>query len=62
MPFSTVMAYFNAPLLALRTLKSDPIVGLPSGLATSLEGIDPDWRVNAQRGLIQSNLMPDKTS
>ena len=62
MPFSTVMAYFNAPLLALRTLKSDPIVGLPPGLATSLEGIDPEWRVNAQRGLIQSNLMPDKTS
>ena len=30
-PFAQVTAYFPAPLLALRTLKSDPIVGLAPG-------------------------------
>ncbi len=53
-PFAEAVGYFPAPLLALRTLKSDPIVGLPPGLAEELDTIDPDWRVNGRRGLIQS--------
>lgn len=52
-PFSEVTAYFPIPLLALRTLKSDTIVGLPSGLAERLEADDPQWRVNGKRGVIQ---------
>ena len=53
-PFAQVMAYLDAPTLCLRTLKSDPVVGLPdSTTAASLDRIDPDWRVNGQRGLIQ---------
>jgi uncharacterized protein with ATP-grasp and redox domains len=50
-PFADVTAYFPAPLLALRTLKSDPIVGLPSGQAQRLDAIDPSWRVNGKRGV-----------
>lgn len=50
-PFSDVTAYFPAPLLALRTLKSDTIVGLPVGMATRLDGEDGRWRVNGQRGV-----------
>jgi hypothetical protein len=50
-PFSDVTAYFPAPLLALRTLKSDTIVGLPHGMAAQLDGEDPRWRVNGQRGV-----------
>jgi hypothetical protein len=50
-PFSDVTAYFPAPLLALRTLKSDTIVGLPHGMAGRLDGEDPRWRVNGQRGV-----------
>lgn len=52
-PFSTVTGYFPAPLLALRTLKSDPIAGLKTGLDAKLNGIDDAWRVNGQRGVIQ---------
>ena len=52
-PFSDVVSYFPAPFMALRTLKSDPIVGLPSGMATRLDGEDARWRLNGQRGVIQ---------
>lgn len=53
-PFSDVMSYLDAPVLCLRTLKSDPIVGLPSAaIAADLDRCDPTWRVNGKRGLIQ---------
>jgi hypothetical protein len=52
-PFVDVAAHFPAPLLALRTLKSDPVVGLPAGLVAQLDGIDRGWRVNGRRGLVQ---------
>jgi hypothetical protein len=50
-PFRDVTASFPAPLLALRTLKSDPIVGLPAGAASALDRADPAWRVNGRRGV-----------
>jgi hypothetical protein len=46
-------SYFPAPLLLLRTMKSDAVVGLPVGLAERLDAVDRDWRINARRGLIQ---------
>jgi uncharacterized protein with ATP-grasp and redox domains len=52
-PFADVLAYFPAPLVALRTLKSDPIIGLPAGKATELDAADARWRVNGKRGIIQ---------
>jgi hypothetical protein len=54
-PFAEVTSYFPAPLLALRTLKSDPVVGLPTGLASKLDAEDPEWRINGRRGIIQGN-------
>jgi len=53
MPFADVTGYFPAPLLALRTLKSEPLVGLPPGLAARLDAEDAGWRVNGRRGIIQ---------
>jgi hypothetical protein len=50
-PFADVTASFPAPLLALRTLKSDPIVGLAPGAAELLDRADPAWRVNGRRGV-----------
>lgn len=50
-PFPDVAAYFPAPLLALRTLKSDPIAGLRPGRAEELDGLDARWRVNGKRGV-----------
>lgn len=52
-PFVAVTDYFPAPLLALRTLKSDPVVGLPAGMDEKLNGMDARWRVNGRRGVIQ---------
>ena len=50
-PFAAVTGYFPAPLLALRTLKSDPIVGLRPSLAQQLDSVDARWRVNGQRAV-----------
>ena len=52
-PFPHVMQGFPAPIVAMRTLKSDPVVGLQPGTAKQLDAIDPEWRVNGQRGVIQ---------
>lgn len=55
-PVTVAIPYFPAPFVALRTLKSDPIVGLPSGLAERLDQDDAEWRVNGKRGMIQAIL------
>ncbi|MCC6803725.1 MAG: protein-glutamate O-methyltransferase family protein [Anaerolineae bacterium] len=52
-PFTQVTDYFPAPLLALRSLKSDPIIGLPPGMAARLDAEDALWRVNGRRGVAQ---------
>jgi len=52
-PLAAVTDYLPAPLLALRTLKSEPLVGLPTGLDEKLDAIDSRWRVNGRRGIIQ---------
>ena len=53
-PFTHVLSYIDAPVLCLRTLKSDPVIGLPSAAtAAALDRVDPEWRVNGKRGLIQ---------
>ncbi len=52
--FAAVLAYLPAPALCLRTLKSDPVVGLPNAeTAAQLDREDSTWRVNGKRGLIQ---------
>lgn len=48
------MKYFPAKLVCLRTLKSDPIVGLTADQVEKLEAEDALWRVNGKRGVIQS--------
>ncbi len=52
-PFEQVTAYFPAPVAALRTFKSEVVVGLPPGQAERLDAEDPKWRVNGRRGVIQ---------
>lgn len=55
-PFAQAVAYFPAPLAALRTLKGELIVGLQPGQAAALAAEDPAWLVNGRRGVIQANL------
>ncbi len=52
-PFSQVVDYFPAPLLALRTLKSDPIVGLAPGQADHLDASAAGWRTDGARAVAQ---------
>lgn len=44
------------PLACLRTLKSDSVVGLPRGTSARLDAVDPKWRINGRRGVIQASL------
>jgi hypothetical protein len=55
-PFRQPTAYFPAPLVALRTLRAELIVGLAQGQAQQLYKQDPNWQVNGQRGRIQGRL------
>lgn len=53
-PFADVVGGLGVPLLALRSLKSDTIVGLPAGLAARLDQEEAGWRVSGRRGVIQA--------
>ncbi len=55
-PFASATTYFHAPIVALRTLKAEIIVGLRPGEAERLQGEDPAWLVNGQRGIVQARL------
>lgn len=55
-PFAKATGYFPAPLVALRTLKAEIIVGLAPGEAERLRTEDPTWLVNGRRGLVQARL------
>jgi len=53
MRLEEIAAYFPAPLLVLRTLKGEIIVGLEPGQAEALAAEDPTWLINGKRGIIQ---------
>jgi hypothetical protein len=52
-PFVSSTGYWPSSLVALRTLKSELIVGLRVGEAERYREQDPDWLTNGQRGVIQ---------
>ena len=51
--FSDILCYFPAPLVALRTLKSELGAGLPASSVERLSASEPDWLVNGNYGVIQ---------
>ena len=51
--FENAVNYFPAPVVAIRTLKGELIVGLRDGDAERIHAQDPDWLVNGSRGVIQ---------
>jgi hypothetical protein len=51
-PLAEVAGYFPAPLLVLRPLKGEILVGLEPGQAESLAAEDSDWLINGQLGLV----------
>jgi len=52
-PFGKVVAYFPAPLLALRTLKAEVVVGLSAARIQAVQAQDPEWMINGHWGVIQ---------
>ena len=60
-PLAVASAGFPAPRIAVRTLKSDPLVGLPPGLVARLDAEDAQWRINGRRGVIQVGLQVGPT-
>jgi hypothetical protein len=53
-PLAEACAYFPSPVVCLRTMKSDPIVGLPAALAERLDTSHSGWRVDGKRGVVQT--------
>lgn len=51
--FEEAVAHFPAPVVALRTMKAELIVGLHAEQVARLDAEDPEWRVNGKRGVIQ---------
>jgi uncharacterized protein with ATP-grasp and redox domains len=60
-PFAEAAGYAPSPLLCLRTMKSDSVLGLPRGLAERLDATDARWRIDARRGVAQALLPPVRT-
>ena len=60
--FAEATSYLPAPLVAVRTMKSDASVGLSSTLVSELDATDPEWRINGRRGLIQGRERPAPTN
>lgn len=52
-PFADIVGYFPAPLLALRSLKSEIGAGLQAAPIASLNQLTPDWLINGQWGIVQ---------
>jgi len=52
-PFDDIVGYLPAPLLALRTFKSEVAAGLHPEQVADLDKNDPDWLINGKWGVIQ---------
>ncbi|GIL63632.1 hypothetical protein Vafri_17671 [Volvox africanus] len=51
-----LQGFHPAPLVALRTLKADVVVGLAEGQSEQLSRLDTDWLVNGKWGMVQAVL------
>ncbi|KAL4110118.1 hypothetical protein PRIC1_001811 [Phytophthora ramorum] len=57
-PVEEAVPYFPTAFVSFRTLKSNPVVGIPADIVSRLEKEDVKWRYNGKRGTIQSVLTP----
>ena len=55
-PFTEGINYFPAPLVALRTIKADSLLGVSANTVYRLDANEPNWRVSGKYGLIQAAL------
>jgi hypothetical protein len=55
-PFAAASGYLASPIVCLRTMKSDALVGIPDATTERLDALDPQWRVVGKYGLIQTHV------
>jgi uncharacterized protein with ATP-grasp and redox domains len=55
--FENITSYFPAPLVTLRTLKSELMVGLQPEQSENLHSQDPKWLINGRWGVVQSRAI-----
>ena len=60
-PFARIVSYFPAPLLALRTFKSEVAAGIPAARLAELNREYPEWTTSGRWGIIQFSAA-DETS
>ncbi|KUG00475.1 hypothetical protein AM587_10004472 [Phytophthora nicotianae] len=58
-PVEEAVPYFPTAFVSFRTMKSNPVVGIPADIVEKLEKEDQKWRYNGKRGTIQSVLAPN---
>jgi hypothetical protein len=54
--FAQACVDIPCPVVCLRTMKSDAVVGLRAGLAEQLDATEPRWRIDGKRGVIQASV------
>jgi len=52
-PFADILAYFPAPIVALRTVKAEIACGLQPRQAENVAAQDPDWMIDGRWGVVQ---------
>jgi hypothetical protein len=55
-PFAAAAAYFPGPVVALRVLKFNVVVGLDPGVVSKLDESQAAWRTSGTHGLIQARM------
>ncbi len=57
-PFEAIVAYFDTPLIALRTCKAEVIAGLDPDQIATLAILDPQWKTNGRWAVAQAHRIP----
>ncbi len=52
-PFADILAYFPAPIVALRTVKAEIACGMQPGQAERIAAKDPYWMIDGRWGMVQ---------
>ncbi|WP_204053433.1 ARMT1-like domain-containing protein, partial [Microbispora rosea] len=53
-PFAAVTGYFPGPVVALRTLKSDALAGVPERTLAELDAPGRPWRTTGTHAMVQA--------
>jgi hypothetical protein len=57
--FAAACSGVPCPVVCLRTMKSDAIVGLRPDLVERLDATEPRWRIDGKRGVVQTCVVAD---